>query len=243
MANPLNTTGILMPDDFDHSSYDAIWEHIRPKSHQYPDARSQFVAAWNGISYRFRACAHHSNAFTKAIESEHDYENRYIQERELLNFFVNGLAVFESFYFAMFAVGAMLRSDKFPLQGEKDKKNVKPKMTVQKFRTNFPNDKMTKRMENLVGSKKDTNPSSKKFAEWSDIRNLLAHRQSPPRTHFLNANTGIQYQPPILTGIELAGKESLKIDQNTTLSRRIWLSKRLKILLLETNKFVEDNFR
>jgi hypothetical protein len=49
-------------------------------------------------------------------------------KRDLYGFFVSGLSVIEGFCYALYAIAAMLRSDRFPITTDENKKNVHPKL-------------------------------------------------------------------------------------------------------------------
>src|SRR6476661_8824523 len=104
---PLSTVGLAMPDDFPFGPYEAV--NARVSSHQVVQAAAytEFAGAWRAIPYRFYAVADHGDAFTQSI-AHHGATvpapQRYLQERELFNFFVNGLAAIESFCYGLFAI-------------------------------------------------------------------------------------------------------------------------------------------
>src|SRR4051812_46965066 len=99
MPKKVNTVGLEMPDDFPVDAYNAVHARVSPKREPRPAAWPEWASAWNAVAYRFQSCVEHAAAFTKSIRQHGDAPappTRYIQERELFNFFTNGLAAIES---------------------------------------------------------------------------------------------------------------------------------------------------
>ncbi|MBL8156368.1 MAG: hypothetical protein JNM70_19465 [Anaerolineae bacterium] len=232
MANPTSTSGILVPEDFDHVSYDSINTRIA-SSHNQPSVEwHQFVAAWKAVLFRYRECTEHSETFIHAIRAEHTFENKYVQDRELFGFFVSGLSAIESFHYALFAVGTLLRGNgDFRIVNEKERRLINPELTAEKYQAIFPAENLTQLMNELV--------HSSEYANWSSIRNFLIHRAAFSRTVFLNVNAGTQYQPPQQ---EIRQGLIIVFEENTTAARRKWLSDTLNLLIAETSRFVDVHF-
>src|SRR5690348_3104959 len=103
-ARIIGTAGIAMPDDFPSAQYVAVHERFhasRVPDRQIPtlglgaveERRRWFGGAWTAVAWRFRACADHDEAFTRSVARHGNVpamEERYLQERELFNFFMNG---------------------------------------------------------------------------------------------------------------------------------------------------------
>src|SRR5215213_7597260 len=68
-----------------------------------------------------------------------------------------------------------LRSDRFPIATEDDKKKIYPQVVADKFTSVFPNEPVTCAINDLM--------DDQGFKAWKDLRNILAHRSSPGR-HF-----------------------------------------------------------
>ncbi len=229
MTNSSNTTGVSMPDDFDVNSYDSVNRVVGLKAQTNRSAWDQFCGAWNAVSYRFRAVTDHSINFTEAIQINSDMESRYIQERELFSFFVSGLAVLESYFYAMFAAGAILNPTNFPFVTETDFKHVTCKETTKNYSFVFSSHNLPTVMQSLI--------HSKQFQELERIRNLLAHRIATTRIISLTTGSGSPAKPH-----EWRLFPGFFLDINTTVSRRIWLTQTLNELLYHTDDFAQKYF-
>lgn len=221
---PLVTTGLIMPEDFATAPYTAVHSRVGPLIDAQPLAWPLYAGAWNAVSYRFRACADHDEAFTASVEragGSPPLSERYVQERELFNFFVNGLATMESFCFGLFAIGSMVALPDFPIATPKDEQRITPESTAKAYASAFPGEKITDALMKLI--------RDQSFIKWKEVRNVLAHRSAPQRAHSRTiavsipsgdastpVNTPIDPPPTWLNGIS--------IDVNTTSARRAWLA-------------------
>jgi hypothetical protein len=128
-TDPLSTMGLPMPDDFDISSYESIASGLAPLHSTYTVAWPDYASGWVALGYRFRACAEYDESFVESFR-QHGGSlpplERHGQERDLFGFFVCGLSVVESFCYGLFAIASMLRSDRFPIQTDDEKRRIKP---------------------------------------------------------------------------------------------------------------------
>src|SRR3712207_4890015 len=165
-----------MPPDFAVAPYRAIHARITAKIPTSHSAFPHYAGGWNGLVYRFRACAEHDTAFTMSIRrggKAPQPNERYVQERELFGFFVTGVSAIESFCYSLFAIGAMLNLKEFNIIEARHLKAINPKQTTEHFSTVFPNEELTIA---LAGMLRDAH-----YDEWCAIRNILAHRAAPGR--------------------------------------------------------------
>jgi len=235
--HPLVTTGLIMPKDFATAPYTAVHSRVGSLIDAQPLAWPLYAGAWNAVSYRFQACADHDEAFTASVEragGSPPSSERYVQERELFNFFVNGLATMESLCFGLFAIGSMLALPDFPIATPKDLRRITPEWTAKAYASAFPGEQITNALGQLIGEQC--------FIKWNEVRNVLAHRSAPGRAHFrasavsipsgdASAAVNTPSDPPStwLNGIP--------IDANTTSVRRAWLADTARELLEATATF------
>jgi len=223
----IKTLGLDMPPDFPVDAYNAVADKMS-STRVNPIPRQEWQGAWNAIAHRFMACATHDDAFTESVGYAGRTplaQDRHVQERELYNFFVNGLSAIDSVCYAMFAFASMIKPAVFPMTTFRDRQNVTPRETRDRYDRHFAGDAMTTLLDSVL--------DSAEFKKWSSIRNVLAHRITPGRiTNMPEDQTTMKVQ--LATGIE-----DLPIDMNTTVSRRPWLARTLKDLLTGAAAFVK----
>jgi hypothetical protein len=72
---------------------------------------NHFYNAWVGVAFRFRACGVHSENFTTLFQKTQGTAqggNLYQEDDALFDFFVKGLSALESFYYSLYALGALI---------------------------------------------------------------------------------------------------------------------------------------
>jgi hypothetical protein len=226
------TTNLNMPQDFDVDSYNAVHKCLRSKITLNNDVWGYYAGGWNAIMYRFLTVDESDKKFTGSINKSGGTPvpcERYIQERELFSFFVNGLATIESFCFAIYAIGSLVEPSAFSMSTERKRRNINPENTVRKFKKRYPNEQVTKELQKLV--------ESDEFECWKEIRNVLAHRLSPGREVSVNLSFGGgNFQKSV------TWNKVISIDENTTKIRRQWLANTLNRLLLAAKNFVFMQF-
>lgn len=114
----LTTIGLEMPIDFPIVPYEAVHQKVTEKIASQHPAWSHYAIAWNALAYRFLSCKEYNDEFTASILGAGDgpiSPERYIQEKALFGFFTTGLAAIENFCYALYAIGAILDSQNFPL--------------------------------------------------------------------------------------------------------------------------------
>jgi hypothetical protein len=104
----------------------------------------------------------------------------------LFNFFVAGLAAIESFSYGLCWVAWEAHPKRVSLAALQQKKGVSPESTRDRFKAHFPGASVTRTLPVVIGSHE--------YREWSDIRNVLAHRTIIPRAHY--ASVGVHSPPP-----------------------------------------------
>jgi hypothetical protein len=224
MSNQIN--GLEMPTGFNTEIYRLIQEMIQPLFESNQQVRIEFVGAWNAIQYRFLSCYESSTIFTESMKLYGDapvQQQRYIQEKELFNFFANGLSVLESFYYASFAVGNLIDPKTFPMESEGDLKNINPNNSANKFIEVFSTSKLAIYSKQVI--------DSEEFKHWRNVRNSLMHRVAPPR--LIYAGTSNRTYPPA-KWVQL----EVELDESTTKDRIIWLVNTINSLMSELYSFL-----
>jgi hypothetical protein len=227
-----NVLDSVIPPDFPRSIFNAVIERVLKGNEQ--KFRSQhaddFHDAWFAVGYRFFTCAEHDEEYTASIfragidppRLEH-----YIQEKELFGFFISGMAALESFAFSCYALGAILDVNSFPLSNPR---KIKLGSTTDMFIKYHPSESLTLKLYEL---RKAT-----EFKDWSNIRNILAHRLLPPRQITV---TLFPPHPDLGKKVNWISNQ-IQIDNTTTSSRRKWLSQVLAEMITSTDQLTKKYF-
>jgi hypothetical protein len=179
-STALKVNGMTMPADFPVQAFESVHGRLAHFSDRRPTLHVHFAGAWNALSYRYLSLIEHGDAFTASIVvhgAAPDAQRRYQQERDLFGFFSNGFSVFESFFYGMYAIGALLDPARFPLETPADQQRVTPARTVDAYSKAFPVDRILDAFRCFV------NDSA--YKECREIRNVLTHRSAPGRTIFV----------------------------------------------------------
>lgn len=181
MTTPaLSTNGLVMPPDFPTAQYEAIHKSLNKKASAEPERYQQFAAAWNAVSYRYLAMAEDGETFSLSLKGAGAHPSpgeRYNQERALFGFFTNGFSVFEASFYGLFAIGAFLKAEQFPLSTAKDQQAVSPINTKSALTRAFPGHPLLTAITALF--------DDVAYREWREIRNVLTHRAAPGRTFYV----------------------------------------------------------
>lgn len=221
----------VIPTDFPREVFNTVIRRVVAINEQRIQSPYvyEFHDAWMAVGYRFFTCSEHDKEFTQSINSAGVSPSRfehYIQERELFGFFITGLALLESFAFSCYALGAILDSDKFPMSNPK---SITMGSTTDKFLRHYTTETLTSRLDQLR--------NDAEFKEWNEIRNVLAHRLLPPRQI-----TVVLYPPQQEIEKKVSWiNDNIRIDGNTTSSRRYWLARTLAELINSADQFTQNH--
>ena len=211
---------------------------------------NHYYSAWVAVAFRLRACAIHSQDFTDAFQRTSGTSQAielYQEDDALFDFFVKGLAALESFYYSLYALGALIftptqmpsvpPSAEFPLLDPAhlldptqpdSMRNIAAAKTHLRFTQVFPGLPLTELLGRILGDEM--------YKEWNQIRNVLAHRAA-------SAGRTIQYQGPLFFQSgepPLSVRQwvsDLPLDAATTTSRYDWLRETINSGLEETSAF------
>lgn len=178
-----------------------------------------FALAMNGITYRWKALAEADSIFQETVSlGTPTMEERYREESALFAFFTTALSVYELTYFAMYCFAAQVKRPSFPLLATKPRQ-ITPKSVIEAFQAAYPSELMTQELERVA--------STAQYEKIKDLRDVLSHRGSPPRT--------FAYAAPSLPGQSTATPsatwEGILVDANLTPSFRATVSADLNRLL------------
>jgi hypothetical protein len=223
----LSTNGLLMPADFPVIHYESVHKHVQPQSQTENDRYEQFAGAWNAVAYRFVATGEYEAALTAAFSDVRGAvtpEKRSWQERDLFGFFSNGVSVFESAFYGLFSIGALLAAAEFPLSTPSDQQRVSPTTTSSALKKAFPGDPI---LEVVSAVTSDT-----AYREAREIRNVLTHRTAPGRTFF--ASVGGDDDLPDQWKLN-----NITLDATMASTRRAEVARLLTELLKGIDRFVQ----
>lgn len=256
-AYPL-TNGLPIPDDFPTENYEKINSLVSSKSNTNKNEVLFFSASWKGFLYRFLACTEHDKNYRESVPpvgENYTRHERYVVERELFNFLVNGLAAIECLCCALYAIGAIEEvaqprqaTDKIIfINIEKNIRQIHPQKTALHFESKFPNATITTSLKNLFEERSITEDAAK-YKVWKKIRDILSHRAQPGRDVPISSMSGVSNQAVPeswnLNRITNEGEENLpniEFTDNTTASMREWLTQIINNILSESYIFVDSS--
>jgi hypothetical protein len=145
---------------------------------------NEFVGGWNGARWRFQGCATHNETLQHLFI---DDSQRYDEERELFDFFVDGMSSIECACYALYMIGGMFDATAFSVD-HKRLRDVNPKRVLSIFESKFPTDAITTFLASSL--------KSPEYIDWEEKRIILFHRAAPPRQ--MHANMGGKVTTPDL---------------------------------------------
>src|SRR5262249_29168514 len=146
--------------------------------------------------------------------NQHQQAMVYEQERELYHFFVNGLAVFESFGYAVYSLGSYLSPDFFPMQNDEQRRIISFRNTKNKLLTRFPKEQLSVTFRNSLNASYD---------DFVKMRTVLEHRT--PGKIYIVSNEPTEW---------------FILGSDTTTARRSVLSRNINQLFSALHSFVKN---
>lgn len=233
MATASRTLGAFTaPASLPVGEFDAINERVAQRSSGNKAVWHAFASAWSGLAYRLRAALEHSAAFLGSVSasSAPPAEQRYRQDHDLFAFVVCAVSAVECFHFAAYCIGSMANAAIFPFSQPSHLKFY-PRDVLDRFVQAFPGDSITAAMQSCL--------ASPEYATLTDLRNVLAHRGTPPRQHFLSTS-GPDTPSAIPANLgDLASNWRYDIELNAHCldPYRAWLENSLRKMVIETAIF------
>ena len=119
--------GIDMPIDFPTNSHNAVAVKLGSYRPRAPDVWAEHASGWNAVASRYKLASRADEKFTASITLSVPTLDEYqVQAEALFIFFTAGYASIESFTYALFALGALLKPIDFPMSKPEDRKAINP---------------------------------------------------------------------------------------------------------------------
>ncbi len=212
------------------------WQRLHNFEYQH------FYSSWVAVAFRFQSCADHDQDFTEAFQRSNGASQEvgllYQEDDALFGFFVKGLSALESFYYSLYALGALIYTppeapsvpppNQFRLLDPKNSINlrsIKPINVQRAFEKEFSEQPLTAFLRQML--------NDEKYKEWSHFRNILAHRVAV-------VGRTVQYPGFSFSGHPMSVSTwgtDLLLDARTTASRYEWLKETVNRGLEETAAF------
>jgi hypothetical protein len=168
--------GYYAPTDFNEDAFKLLSQRVISLRHL--GAWTSFHVGLNGTVFRFAAADEARDRWFGSLEAPDAFGNsraRHAQEASFYAFFSCARASIECFFFSMYALGACLKPNEYPLESRDDFRGVSLTSTLRLFETHYPNDSLTKTMGDVC--------RSTEMQLLGEYRDTLTHRGALPRTH------------------------------------------------------------
>lgn len=171
---------IEMPDEFPEHSLrrfsDAAWDVLPSRPPSDGVLRDEFALAFNAIAFRYRACGEYRDNLVQVLSqpSRRTPEQTFGYYRDLLGYFVSGVAVIDSTCYGCFLIASGRRPLDLPFRQPALCRRAIPAELGDLLGPHFQGARLLRDLEELIDS------TEWKF--WWSWRNAVAHRGFPPRT-------------------------------------------------------------
>jgi hypothetical protein len=145
---------------------------------------SEFADGWNALAYRFLAMIEAGDAFAQSLSAHGAFpppKERYEQETALSNFYDKGFEAFESGFYALHALGAMVNGSPLSMATPKDKQSVNPSNVRSALTRAFAGDPTIAVITAIL--------DDLDYKSFRETRAILSHRSAPGRTMFVGIPT------------------------------------------------------
>ncbi|MGH7373949.1 MAG: hypothetical protein ACREJY_06960 [Candidatus Rokuibacteriota bacterium] len=221
------------PSSLPLAEFDTVNERVSQRRSGSKDIWHGFASAWNGVAYRMRAALDHEEGFAKSVtnSSAPPPDERYRQDHDLFGFVVSAVSAIECFHFAAHCVGSLLNPTVFPLSTPSNLKFY-PTTVRDRSQSAFPGDALTEVMSARL--------TDLQYGHLNDLRNVLAHRGTPPRMTFLST-TGPDRPsaiPSNLADLASGWRYDLHLSPQCLSPFKGWLENSLHQLVTSASVFV-----
>jgi hypothetical protein len=179
MSNPISRTlGQLdIPKALPVAEFDLVNQRVSKYAETDKAIWHAFASAWNAVVFRWRAAHEHGSEFIRSVtkSSSPEINERFRQDHNLFVFATSAVSAIECFYFASYCFASLVDSASFPMSKQSDLRFSRNDVVVG-FQKIYSTDSITFLMASSL--------ESSEFHELIDLRNVLAHRGTPPRLHF-----------------------------------------------------------
>jgi hypothetical protein len=215
-----------VPDALPALEFDSVNERVARRGSGNDYIWYGFASAWSGVAYRMRAALDHEQVFSASVahSTAPPPDERYRQDHDLFGFVVSSLSAIECVYFAAYCIGSLLKPTDFPLSKPSSLKFYPPDVS-KRFQLAFPGDMLTDAMRAVLGDPE--------YEQLRDLRNVLAHRGTPPRMHFFSSSgPGIPSAiPSNLADLASTWRYDLQLNPQCLVPYRTWLEGSLDRLI------------
>lgn len=208
----LRGNGLPVPPDFPVAPYEAIYDAVVKHYGQHV-LYGHHAGAWNALAYRYREMIEAGESFASLLRKHGTApqpEERYAQERAVLDFYSSGFSTLECSFYGFYAIGTFLGAPGFTLATEADQQRVSPRSTRGAFAHAYPGDPFVAVIASVL--------TDMDFLNWRPVRNVLTHRTAPGRVIY--ASIGSNDESPTewkLNGMPL--DETIAVDGRHRLVR------------------------
>ncbi len=166
-----------IPEALPVAEFDLINQRVSTYAETEKAKWHAFASAWNAVAYRWRATHEHGSEFVKSVtkSSSPEINERFSQDHNLFVFATSAASAIECFFFASYCFASLIDSASFSISKDSDLKFY-PHDVLARFQKTFPNELLTSSMESCL--------AAPEYQVLLDLRNVLAHRGTPPRVHF-----------------------------------------------------------
>lgn len=214
-----------LPQKFPKDKYKKIYIKVLQYKDNFQLQCKQFRGGWRSLVYRYLACIKHSDDYIKIFKKDRispSHFLRYEQERELFNFFTNGLSAIETLGYMFYMICSIDNSNDFKVTTKEDLKHIVLNDTVSKLKKFHSVENITKELGKLI--------NSQEYKNWVEVRNVLMHRETPGRKIMLSSKRSKIEQSDLWF-------EVIEINKETTACRLKWLELNLFNLIELTYDF------
>lgn len=233
----MTTVGFEPAADFPRIPYESAHDRLAPLANSArTETWRQFGLAWNAVAYRHQACSEYDVAFRDLFDrlgSNAGGLDRYRQQRDLYGCVVNACSVVESFYYAAYAVGALLDATAFPIGTPRAQRAIDPGLTAKRYGLKCAGDMFTTVLQSVIAD-----PA---WAELNLLRNVLIHRAAPGKATHLTAGNAAAALPDQLrlSDFHMLDRD---FDELLTWDCRDWVTRALRALCQGLDEFTARQF-
>lgn len=231
MGTLLATTGSEVPNDFPAALFDLVCRRIAEIPGRTDEQWRQFGPAWNAVAYRFLAVGEADDLLRASFATDGSApppSARTRQELQIFSFVSAACSTLESLAYAIFALGAILTPNGFPMASPKQIKNISFSSTVEAVANAFPADPLADTIRAVYGDPQ--------WAELSGWRNVAIHRVAAGRLIQLTTRPGPG--PPDMWRLSDHGLVDVELTAALTGDKRQWLADGLGQIMDATDAFL-----
>lgn len=212
--------------------FDAINERVSQQSVGNKTIWHAFAFAWNALAYRLRAAQEHCSAFSESVatSSAPPPEECYRQDSDLFAFVACAVSTVECFHFAAYCIGALAAPATFVLSNSSNLRFY-PSDVLGLFLKAFPNEAITGAMRQCL--------SSAEYKTLKQLRDVLAHRGTPPRQDFFSTSGPDRPSaiPSNLSDLAASWRYDLELNAGCLEPYRVWLEDSARTLVIGAASF------